>query len=50
MLTTFLNNREKKVSRINVEQYNNEIDDSIARVEAGEYYTHQEVERMSLDW
>lgn len=50
MLKTFLKGREKKLPRISVEQYNKEIDEAIARVEAGEYYTHEEVERMAKDW
>ncbi len=50
MLKTFVKGREKKVSRISVEQYNKEIDEAIARVEAGEFYTHDEVVRMSKEW
>jgi len=50
MLKTFLKGREKKVTRVSIEQYNKEIDEAIARVEAGEYYTHEEVEQMSKDW
>ena len=50
MLKTFIKGREKKATRISVAQYNKEIDEAIARVEAGEYYTHDEVERMSKDW
>lgn len=50
MLKTFLKGREKKVPRISIEQYNKEIDEAIARVEAGEYYTHEEVEQMAKDW
>ncbi|HWB91028.1 MAG TPA: hypothetical protein VG605_04230 [Puia sp.] len=50
MLKTFLKGREKKFPRISIEQYNKEIDEAIARVEAGEYYTHDEVERMANDW
>ena len=50
MLKTFLKGREKKLPRISIEQYNKEIDEAIARVEAGEYYTHEEVERMAKDW
>jgi len=50
MLKTFLKGREKKSPRISIEQYNKEIDEAIARVEAGEYYTHEEVERMAKDW
>ena len=50
MLKTFLKGREKKLPRISIEQYNKEIDEAIARVEAGEYYTHEEVERIAKDW
>jgi predicted transcriptional regulator len=50
MLKTFLKDREKKHSRISIEQYNKEIDEAVARVEAGEYYTHEDVERMAKDW
>lgn len=50
ILKTFLKGREKKLPRISIEQYNKEIDEAIARVEAGEYYTHEEVERMAKDW
>ena len=50
MLKTFVKGREKKVPRISIEQYNKEIDEAIARVEAGEFYTHEEVEQMSKEW
>ena len=50
MLKTFLKGREKNLGRIRIEQYNKEIDEAIARVEAGECYTHEEVERMAKDW
>jgi hypothetical protein len=50
MLKTFVKGREKKAVRINIEQYNKEIDEAIARVEAGEFYTHDEVEGMSKEW
>jgi predicted transcriptional regulator len=36
--------------RISIEQYNKEIDEAVARVEAGEFYTHDEVVKMSKDW
>lgn len=38
------------VEKFNIEQYNKEIDEAVARVEAGEFYTHEEVERMSKEW
>jgi hypothetical protein len=50
MLKTFVKGREKKTTRVSVEQYNKEIDDAIARVEAGEFITLEELERMSKEW
>ena len=32
--------------RISIEQYNKEIDESLAQIEKGEAYTHQEVKSM----
>lgn len=31
--------------RITIEQYNKEIDEAVARVESGEFYTQEEVEK-----
>ena len=50
MLRTFVGSRDNKPARISIEQYNKEIDEAIERVKAGEYYTHEEVERMAKDW
>jgi len=50
MLKTFLKGRKMNISLISIEQYNKEIDEAIARVEAGEYYTQEEVERMAKEW
>jgi hypothetical protein len=50
MLKTFLKGREKKAEHISIEEYNKEIDLAIARVEAGEYFTHEEVEQMAKEW
>ncbi|HEY0612079.1 MAG TPA: hypothetical protein VGD35_20540 [Chitinophaga sp.] len=32
---------------IDIEQYNKEIEEAMARIEAGEYYTHVQVVEMS---
>lgn len=40
----------KPVNSISIEEYNKEIDDAVARVESGEYYTHEEVEKMAKEW
>ena len=50
MLKTFLKGRQIKAPHVSIEQYNKEIDEAIARVEKGEYYTHEEVERLAKDW
>ena len=43
--------QEKETTeRINIEQYNKEIDESIAQIERGEYYTQEEVEKMAKEW
>lgn len=38
------------VERISIAQYNREIDEAVKRVEAGEYLTQDEVEKLSKDW
>jgi len=50
MLKAFLKGRENKTDRISIEQYNREIDEAIARVESGDFFSNEEVERMSKDW
>ena len=42
----------KKVmpERISVEQYNKELDESIAQIERGEFYTHEEVGERIKKW
>lgn len=50
MLKTFVNSREIKPSQISKEQYSKEIDAAIARVDAGEYHSQEEVEQMAKEW
>jgi hypothetical protein len=50
MLKTFLKGRANKASQIDINQYNKEIDEAIARVESGDYFTQDDVEKMSKDW
>lgn len=35
---------------VSIEQYNREIDEAIARVEAGQFTTHEDVVKMSKNW
>ncbi|SDD92022.1 hypothetical protein SAMN05421636_102320 [Pricia antarctica] len=36
--------------RISIEQYNKELDESIADIEAGNFHTHEEVKTMIQQW
>jgi len=42
--------RQAKAPRVTIGQYNQEIDEAIARVEAGEFYSREEAERMAKEW
>lgn len=35
---------------INITEYNKEIDEAMARIDAGEFYTHEQVVEMSKQW
>jgi hypothetical protein len=50
MLKVFVKRREDNYGPISIEQYNREIDEAVARVEAGDYYSQEEVDQMSKDW
>ena len=41
---------EETTERISIEQYNKEIDESIAQIERGEFHTQEEVEKMAKEW
>ena len=36
--------------RLTIEQYNKELKDAEARIDAGEFYTKEEVEEMAKKW
>ena len=42
--------KDNKNERETLEQYNAEIDESIAQIERGEFYTQEEVEKMASKW
>ncbi len=50
MLKTFLKGRNENMQRISIEQYNKEIDEALAEVEAGNYITQKEMERKAANW
>lgn len=33
-----------------IEEYNRELEEAVKRIEAGEYYTHDEVKEMAKHW
>ena len=49
-LEAIVNKETKESKRISLEQYNKEIDASIADIEAGNYHTHEEVKEMVKQW
>ncbi len=42
--------KKMSLERISIAQYNKEIDESIAQIERGEVYTHQEVGERIKQW
>ena len=50
MLKTFLQRRNEDTDRISIEQYNKEIDEALAEVEAGSYITQDEMEKRAVKW
>ncbi len=40
----------KKEGRITIEQYNREVREAEARIDAGNYYSQEEVETMAKKW
>ncbi len=50
MLKTFLQRRNEDTDRISIEQYNKEIDEALAEVEAGSYITQDEMEKRAAKW
>ncbi|MBP2833290.1 hypothetical protein J8281_13935 [Aquimarina sp. U1-2] len=41
---------EEDLQRDTIEQYNKEIDEANARIDAGEFYTQEEVEKIARQW
>jgi hypothetical protein len=41
---------KEKTDRISIEEYNQEIDEAMKRMNEGEYYTHEQVAEMSKSW
>lgn len=50
MLKTFLKNRIIQDKPINIEQYNKELEESEAQIEAGKFTTQEELEKEMEQW
>jgi predicted transcriptional regulator len=50
MIKTFLQGRRATPENISIEQYNKEIEESESEIEKGEFYTHEEVVKLSKQW
>ncbi|MBC7424440.1 MAG: hypothetical protein H7334_13425 [Ferruginibacter sp.] len=50
MLQTFLASRDINSGRVNIEQYNKEIDDALIEFETGNFITQQEMEKQAARW
>jgi hypothetical protein len=50
MLKTFVKGREGTVSRIGIEEYNQELKEAEAEYERGEYLTHEEFVKQIKKW
>ena len=50
MLKLFLKKQKETPGHISIEQYNKEIDEALAEVEAGNYITQEEMEKRAAKW
>ena len=49
-LLKYRKNRVENYPSTTIEQYNKELDEAEARIEKGEFYTHEEVEKIARQW
>ena len=50
VIKSFLTLKGREPQRISIEQYNQELDEALARINAGNYLTQEEVEKQSAKW
>lgn len=50
MLKAFLRERNEGDHQINIEQYNEEIDQALVEIEKGEYISQEEMEKLASKW
>ncbi len=49
LIKSFVKNEEERKPQT-IEEYNKELEEAVKRIEAGEYYTHEEVKEMAKNW
>ena len=49
-IKSFLKHKQVTSQRLTIEQYNKELEEAEARIDAGHFYTQEEVEEMSKEW
>lgn len=50
MIKTFLKSNNAPIERTTIEQYNNEIDEAMERINKGEFVTLEELEKEMQSW
>jgi hypothetical protein len=51
VIKSFLKLKEApKPQRLTIEQYNKELDEAVARIDAGRFVTHDEAEKQAASW
>ena len=50
VIKSFLTLKGREPQRISIEQYNQELDEALERINAGNYLTQEEVEKQSAKW
>ncbi|WP_138477487.1 hypothetical protein [Dyadobacter bucti] len=51
VIKSFVSLRKKEVQeRISIEQYNEELDNALEEIRAGNFLTQEEVEKLSSEW
>jgi hypothetical protein len=50
VIKSFVHLKKEEARHITIEQYNEEIDEAVAQVKAGNYITHEELEKEMEQW
>jgi hypothetical protein len=50
MLKAFITSRKENTERIDIEQYNKEIDQAMNDIKKGKVHSHEEVAKIAKNW